>query len=125
MRHTKDNALVFRYYRVNSSPTQCAEQPSAEFSPHNLYLLDCRSVPAMTLFVLSMTFFVIPDLIGDLDVYVFEFSLASEVMADEVLSVYGVVTHVELHDLRNRLFITQLHLVKSHTFSDEIFELIR
>ena len=46
-------------------------------------------------------------------------------MADEVLSVYGVVTHVELHDLRNRLFITQLHLVKSHTFSDEIFELIR
>ena len=53
----------------------------------------------------SMTFFVIPDLIGDLDVNVFQFSFAAEVLTDEVLSVYGVVTHIELHNFRNRLLV--------------------
>jgi len=70
--HSEDYAFVFRGYRVDSGPTHCAEQPSAEFSPHNILYID-----------------------------VFKFGLASEVLADEVLAVYRVVAHVELHDFSN------------------------
>ena len=74
MRYTKNDALVFRNYRVNGCPTECAEQPSAKFSPHDKLLLY---------------------------VYIFQFRLASEVLSDEVLSVDCVVSHVELHDFGN------------------------
>ena len=40
-----------------------------------------------------------------LNVYVLKFGLAAEVGTDEVLSFDGVVTHVELHDLCDRLLV--------------------
>ena len=59
-----------------------------------------------------------------LNVYVFKFCLASEVCTDEVLSFDGVVSHVELHDLCNRLLVAELHSVKSHVLADELDELV-
>ncbi len=60
---------------------------------------------------------------GESDVHVFQLSLAAQVLPDEVLPVYGVVTHVELHDFGDGFLVAELYLVKPHVLSDEVHEL--
>ena len=74
MRHSKNDAFVFRNNWVNGCPAHAAKKPSAKFSPHN-------------------------DIV--LNVYILKLSLATEVLPDEILSVNSVVAHVELHDFGN------------------------
>ena len=60
-----------------------------------------------------------------LNVYIFQFCLAAEIFPDKVLSVNGIVTHVEFHDAGDGLVLGQVDGVKSHVLADEIHKLVR
>jgi len=49
----------------------------------------------------------------------------SPVVPDKVLSVNGIVTHVEFHDAGDGLVLGQIDSVKSHVLADEIHKLVR
>ena len=59
-----------------------------------------------------------------LNVYVFELSLASQILSDEVLPVDCVISHVEFKYLCDRFLIAELNLVKPHVFTDEFYKLV-
>ena len=58
------------------------------------------------------------------NVYVFKLLSAAQVPADEYLSVYGVLSHVEFHYVGDRFFVAESYTVESHVLAYESCEFI-
>ena len=50
--------------------------------------------------------------------------LHHEVVDDEVLTLGGVFTHIELQQLRHSILLPEGHAVKAHIWPDEVSELV-
>ena len=60
-----------------------------------------------------------------LDIYVLQLFFAAEVLTDEILPVYGVVSHIELHYVGNGFIFREIDSIKSHTVTDKVNEFVR
>ena len=51
--------------------------------------------------------------------------LNAEIVDDKALTVGGILTHIELQHIADRIVLGQAHLIQAHLLADKVLKLIR